>query len=432
MLPLIKRFLKNKLLHETIFYGVATAINRGLILLALPFLGKSLSIEEYGVWTLSQVLISLGAPLFSLNGSAGVLREGTGNKAQGFLVYKKYLKITTQIALCASVALFLLKRDWIFYTIWLVLIEAYLSLITAWYRSQDKHILYFVAVFTKLVALVAAIYLSSSSPSLLIVLHYQTIVGASLLTPLLVVTILQNATISGSIAFKGVIIFSLGLLPHGFSQWILSGSDRLIIKYMLGDMQLGYYSLAYTLSMSVMLINSGLGMTIPVDIIKHHSIWINTGRRTKLIVGYSALFLATSIALVVVSHSFKEYLPFLKDVNHDVLLLMPWILNGMYFLGIYLFFINYLFYQRKSMLVSLITTVAAIFNIVLTISLVDPFGIEGAAFSTFVAYLIYMAASMWGAIKHQSLPGKYYRVDIMVIAITAILNHLILHLIISF
>src|SRR5690606_20593559 len=138
-------------------------------------------------------------------------------------------------------------------------------------------------------------------------------------------------------AFKEVIAFSLGLLPHGFSQWILSGSDRLIIKSMLGNVQLGYYSLAYTLSMCVMLINSGLGMTIPVDIIKHHAIWVNSGRRTKFIAVYSLLFLITSFSLVTIPHFFKEYLPFLKDVNQRVLTLMPWILNGMYFLGIYLF-----------------------------------------------------------------------------------------------
>jgi O-antigen/teichoic acid export membrane protein len=281
------------------------------------------------------------------------------------------------------------------------------------------------------VALVAAIYLGRSSPSLLSVLHYQTIFGALLLAPMIIITMLENTAISGTVAFKGVIVFSLGLLPHGFSQWILSGSDRLIIKSMLGDVQLGYYSLAYTLAMCVMLINSGLGMTIPVDIIKHHTVWVNTGKRTKLIGMYSLLFLITSISLVVIPHFFKEYLPFLKDVNQQVLKLMPWILNGMYFLGIYLFYINYLFYKRKSMLVSMITTVSAIFSILLTFSLVRFLGIEGAAFSTFFSYLMYMGASMWGAIKHDSLPSNYYRTDIVVITATAVLNHLILHFIIS-
>jgi O-antigen/teichoic acid export membrane protein len=412
-------------------YSLATAINRGLVFLALPFLGKSLSIEDFGLWTLSQIIVSLGAPLFSLNGASGILREGVGNRNLGFAIFNRFVQITLKISLAVVVLSVFLPKNWIFYTLFLVLIEAFASLITIWYRSQDRHILYFTAVFTKLFALACTIVITGNDSALLDILFYQAIFGAVFLLPFFIHTYFQEKVIKVEYDFQKVLIFCLALLPHGFSQWIISSSDRIIIKSSLGDSSLGHYSLAYTLAMSIMLINSGLGMTVGVDVIRDYSLWQNTSRRSKAILFYSLLFLSASIGLVLIVTHFKDQLPFLRNLTKETVKLLPLILNGMYFMGIYLFYINYLNYLRKSVLLSSITIGTAILNVLLTLILIQFFDVEGAAISALFSYFFIMIASMWFAVKKASLPRRYYIIDIGLICITTAVNLFTLQFIIS-
>ncbi len=425
---MINRLLTNKLVREAAFYGLATAINRGLMLLGLPFLGKMLSIEDFGVWSLTQVLVSLGAPLFSLNGSSGILREGIGNPPMGYALFNRFSLETLKISVLAGLVLVFLPKDWIFYTVLMVLTEAFASLVLAWYRSQDRHISYFAVVFTRLLALAGAIIFVMDNPSLKGILFYQTILGIVLLFPFLAHSYLQKIS-PVPYNFRPVLIFCLHLIPHGFAQWVISGSDRIIIKAMLDDSALGHYSLAYALSMSIMLINSGLSMTVGVDLIRDYHDWSTTMKRTKSIALYSAVFLAASVGLVAFIAIFKNHVGFLENLTPAGVDLMPWILNGMYFMGIYLFFINYLNYLRKSVLLSSITIIAAIVNVVLTIILINFLGIEGAAIGTFVSYFVLMTLSMVFAIRKVPLRRNGFLIDIALITITVIINHILIILI---
>ncbi len=425
---MISRLLNSKLVREAAFYGLATAINRGLMLLGLPFLGKMLSIEDFGVWSLTQVLVSLGAPFISLNGSSGILREGIGNPQMGHTLFNRFSLETLKISVLAGLVLIFLQRDWIFYTVLMVLTEAFASLVMAWYRSQDSHILYFAVVFTRLLALGGAIFIEMDDPTLQGILFYQTLLGIGLLLPFLAHSYLKKIP-PVSYNFRPVLAFCLHLLPHGFAQWVISGSDRIIIKAMLDDSALGHYSLAYTLSMSIVLINSGVGMTVGVDIIRDYQTWSTTLKRTKSIALYSAVFLAASVGLVGFITLFKHHIGSLENLTPAAVNLMPWILDGMYFMGIYLFFINYLNYLRESVLLSSITIISAILNVVLTIILIKFLGIEGAAIGTFVAYFALMALSMFFAVKKVPLKRNTFLVDIAIVTATVVVNHFLIILI---
>lgn len=398
------------------------------MLLGLPFLGKMLSIEDFGVWSLTQVLISLGTPLFSLNGSSGILREGIGNPQMGHTLFNRFSLETLKISVLSGLVLIFLQKDWIFYTGLMVLTEAFASLVMAWYRSQDSHILYFAVVFTRLLALGGAIFMEMDAPTLQGILFYQTILGIGLLLPFLVYSYWQQIP-PVPYNFRPILAFCLHLIPHGFAQWVISGSDRIIIKAMLDDFALGHYSMAYALSMSIMLINSGIGMTVGIDIIREYQSWAETMKRTKSIALYSVVFLAASVGLVGFITLFKNKIGFLENLTPAAVDLMPWILNGMYFMGIYLLFINYLNYLRESILLSSITIIAAVLNVVLTIILIKFLGIEGAAIGTFVSYFALMTLSMFFAVKKVPLKRNIFLVDIAMVTATVVLNHFVIILI---
>lgn len=416
---MIKSFLKT-----TVFYGVATAINKGLMLIALPLLGSVLTLEEYGLWTLSQILISLGAPIVSVNAAAGILREGVENQKIGYSSFLKYTKLIALFSLILVLGLFFFPRSWVWYTIILILIEAFQNTLLGWYRARDRHISYFVLILLKLVALIGAVVLVRADPGLEKLLWYQVVLGAIFILPFYARELFFSSIKAVPFIFKKVLVFSAVLIPHGIAQWVLSGSDRIVIKYVLNDLELGKYSLAYTLAMVLMVLNSGLALTIPNFIVKNYQDWILQNKRVKILLLYSICAVLINFTLVLSVDFLAPYIPLLTEVDKNIKGLMIWLAGGMYLLGAYFFYVNILFYHRKSRSISMVTLVTAVLNLIGTYILVRQIGIYGAAMTTFFSYLVYLLIFIWQACKLERGMYMYLKKESLIIVTAVALNFL--------
>ncbi len=417
----IKSFLKT-----TLFYGMSTAINKGLMLIAMPFLGTVLSIEEYGLWALSQIIISVGAPILSLNSISGIIREGVENPKEGYSSFIKYSKLVLLITIIVGLALTFFSRTWLWYTIILIIIESFQNNLLGWYRSIDKHINYFLTILLKLIALIGSILLIRSEPSIDRLLYYQVVLGGAFIIPFYMRELFYSSFNTIPIAFKKTLIFSTLLIPHGIAQWIMSGSDRLIIKYLLNDLELGKYSLAYTLAMVLMIVNSGFALTIPNFILKNYEEWVVGNKKVKILFLYSLVTIAINLLLIFSVDFFRKYIPLLNEVDVDVKKIMTWLINAIYLLGVYFFYVNILFYHRKAKIVSTITLLTAVINLIGTYIFVKKIGIYGAAITTFASYLIYLSLFVYQSFKIEKRIYKYLKIELTLILLTLILNFSVL------
>lgn len=398
ILKSISRHFKNQFLGSTVIYGVSTAINKGLVLIALPFLGEILTINEYGIWALIQVIVSLGAPTVSLNGFAALIREGVGNESRGQSIFVKYLKLTgLSAAICVAVALIFLD-GWFFYAINLIVLSAFQLILLGWYRSQDRHAKYFLVSFIKLIGFFVGVLLIWDAPSLYELLRYQIISEAVLITLFIVFELFSVKALEKIENLKEVLFFSILLIPNGLAQWVLSGSDRIVIERMLNDFELGKYSLAYSLAMVLMLINSGMGLTIPNHLIKNYENWATGKIKRKIITVYGIVSTIISLAIFCSIPFLKKHIDIFKEIDYNLEITILTILLGLYLLGIYYLYVNFLFYFRKSKTISLVTGITGIFNIFATIYLVEKKGIYGAALATLLSYIIYCGFTMFNAI----------------------------------
>ena len=394
----ISRHFKNQFLGSTVIYGVSTAINKGLVLIALPFLGKILTIDEYGIWALIQVLISLGAPIASLNGFSALIREGVGDESRGQSIFVKYLKLTGLSAVICIVIALIFLEGWIFYTIHLIVLGAFQLILSGWYRSQDKHAKYFMVSLIKLVGLFVAVLLIWDTPSLNELLKYQLISGGILITLFVLFELFSVRTLEKIKNLGEVLLFSIFLIPNGLAQWVLSGSDRIVIERMLNDFELGKYSLAYSLAMVLMLINSGMGLTIPNHLIKNYENWATGKIKRKIIIVYGIVSILISLAIFCSIPFLKKHIDIFKEIDYNLEITILTLLLGLYLLGIYYLYVNFLFYFRKAKTISLVTGITGIFNIFATIYLVEKKGIYGAALATLLSYIIYCGFTMFKAI----------------------------------
>ena len=133
-------------------YGTGYALNRGAAILILPFATHTLSLAEFGFFTLAQVLIQLSHPFICLNGSESIVREGSNNHDLGRKIFWQYFLITVLISLpIVLLSYFAIETDWLRFALKIACIEAFHLLLLAWWRTQDRF--YSYGFFTSLKSL---------------------------------------------------------------------------------------------------------------------------------------------------------------------------------------------------------------------------------------------------------------------------------------
>src|SRR5690606_24024267 len=81
-----------------------------------------------------------------------------------------------------------------------------------------------------------------------------------------------------------------------------------------------------------------------------------------------------------------------------------WIALGQGFRGMYLMQTNYIFYSKKTGLLSTITLSTGIVNVILMVFLIGIYGLEGAAYSFSIAMGIFFLLTWLAAQKRHPMP----------------------------
>lgn len=382
--------------RSVLFYGFCTAINRGAPLLMLPLITNMLSIEEFGLYSILQIVISLMAPTISLNGSSAILREVSEDQKFGSYLIKRFGGISISIGLLIALILFPIPIENNKLYVLAVLIAICESLILSlsnYQRSVESEGTYLAMILAKVGGFsLFLFYCQSMNLELIEIVQGQLVVYLliSIVFHVIELPRMKKAAIQGNEKLKEVLAYTIPLLPHIISQWVISGIDRFILKYMVNDKAVGIYSLGYSLSMVLMLLNSGLALALPTIMIKNFEAWKNPKELKKYITLYSG---AAAFILLVIYTIFwidKIYFQFLNYHEIDLIYIIFIVFSGIYMLGLYYFYVNYLFYHKTTKSISTATSIVAAVNVVLTIVLIPYLGVAGAAYSTLISYIVYL------------------------------------------
>ncbi|HEX9061956.1 MAG TPA: oligosaccharide flippase family protein, partial [Clostridia bacterium] len=372
------------MIKKVTFYGISTSVSRGTALLCLPLLTNALSLSEFGLYSIVQVVVLVVSEILNLGGVVAVLREGGRESGAGYKLLRDYslISITISALLIIAVMLFASSTYALYMLVALIACaESIHNLILAYLRSMDYENWYFtfasVKSFGILTTILASIYMKYNLQALLICQLFVYVMLA--IISMIIIYSNHNKLSPCNISILKTLPYSLFLIPHGVSQWILSGSDRLIIKKILDSQQVGIYSIAYTLSMVIMLLNSGLALALPQHLFQNYDTWLNTNIRAKLIKMYSFATILIFIGVQLYLKLDRAFLHYIKYYQRDMPLLIGLISSGLYLLGVYYFYVNYIFYHKKTKNLACITAITSIINVSLTFVLVNIYGIVGAA-----------------------------------------------------
>lgn len=209
--------------------------------------------------------------------------------------------------------------------------------------------------------------------------------------------------------YKEIVRFGVPLIPHVGGVFLLASADRFIINSELGLADAGVYMVAVQLAMGVALIFDAVN--------KAYIPWLfeklreNDFHQKKKIVRYTYLWylviMAGAMAGFFVGPLVVRLIagPGYEQAGE----LIGWLLLGQAFGGMYLMVTNYIFYSKRTGLLSAATITSGLLNLLLLLVLVKLLGLAGAAVSFAFAMAARFLLTWWAAQKRHPMPWFDFR-----------------------
>jgi len=191
--------------------------------------------------------------------------------------------------------------------------------------------------------------------------------------------------------------YGFPLIGESIGMLVLAISDRYMIQYFLGPKEVGIYSAGYNMVASIMdSLFGGILMLAALPVI------FQTFERKgedetrsllkDLLSVYSIILMPIVLGIAALSKNIAGV--FLGSSFQDTYIVLPWVAMGILFWGTTTYVIKAFELKERTLYITYLVLFAGGLNILLNLFLIPAFGILGAAFSTFVAYLCCFAASL--------------------------------------
>lgn len=399
----INKLLKSKFFKNSLIYTIGSMMTPIISLIMLPIFTTYLSPREYGIMTTVQALVGMLQLFLSLSLGAAVTRFfydflNDPEKQKEYLgsIFSFVLILSTIIAFVLLLFNNFLGsllfenipiNPFYFYLIGLSMVNALLELPMALFRAQEK-----AGVFILVNSLRA---LGVMGMTVYLIIGRGQGAESALISQLVITFAIVLLTFGMQFRFfkfslnfkyiKESLMFSLPLLPHVASGWIISSSDRVILEKYVDIADVGIYALATQVSMVLALFYSSVNNAL----VPRYTVLRQVGdefKANKLLKLFSyAVVIFGVISIPVAMYSVKL---FTSSQYHGAIALIPILLIGQIMKGFYFIPVAKLFYAKKTKAIATSSTTAALINILINILAIPFIGIYGAVVSTIIAELL--------------------------------------------
>jgi O-antigen/teichoic acid export membrane protein len=419
MLDKIKELSK-----DTAVYGISTMVGRFLNFLLVPFYTHVFSSGEYGIISNIYATIGILNILFLYGMDASYLRYAAkieiGDERDNFSTPYLLVFITS---IFFSFLIFLLRFPiinvldiphsyvyLIYFTSPILLVDAVSSIPFIKLRIERKAKKF--AAF-KIINIVVNVFLN-----LFLILKLKWGIEAVLVSNLiasLTSFILLLSSVSEKLKFKlnkglikKLLKFGLPYFPAGLAAMLVQGIDRPILSHLTDLSTVGIYNACYKLGIFMMLFVNMFQFAWQPFFLQNADEKNAKELFSKVLTYFT---LAGSIVLVFLSLFINDIVT-VKIFGRSLiaasywsgLSIVPVILLGYLFNGIYVVFTAGIYIKEKSIYVPFITGLGALINIVVNFALIPSMGMMGAAFATLASYLA-IAAGFF------IITQKFYKID---------------------
>lgn len=405
-----------KLLQDIFIHVGGDFLAKSIPFLLLPVLTKFLSSYDYGIVGNYQSSVAILTALIGLSSSAWLATEYYSGPAENRIDNLQYcFRFLILTGFLAGI-LVLISPNFLIETIGLTKGIVCFALFHAWCAAVISLVLSQFQVSKKALHFATLNFLiiaASTALSLFLIIYgklgylgriYSFFVtfGIAAIYYLLKYTPLSGLQFKGAKEkFKSIIRFGLPLVPHELSSWISNYIDRVFLSALLSVSAAGIYTvvfqICYAYEALLVATNRGIVPYIYEDLNKLRSgdsgpeaIW----RRIRILVGAStAIYLC---GLLLGPFLFSIFIGSQFQQGRDVL---PLLLTAFYLKTYYYLFVNFIFFSGKTLRLSSVTAVVALFQAGLSFILIKNFGLFGPAWAALAGSIITSGMVTWLGLK---------------------------------
>lgn len=406
-----------KLLSNTITFGIGTFSSKLLTFLLVPLYTRILTTAEFNASDLVQQTGNLLMPLVSVGMASALIRFGLDKSYDKTSVFSTALLTTgggfLLFLLLSPLILFVPDiSDYLILLVLFVIMSALRSLCSQFVRAIG-----YVKLFS---------YDGVQSTLLTIVFNVLFLVVFKMgVTGYILATVVSDF-ISAIFLFvmgdlhryvrfskmdrsviRTMVRFSVPLIPTALFWWIINVSDRYAVTWMISKADAGIYAAAYKVPTIVSLVSTVFTEAWQMSAVMEKDSANRDQFFTKVFSALSSLLFITASMLIVCSKLITKIL--VGSAFYDSWKYIPILVVATAF-SCFANFLNSVYMVERKSILSLLTVMSgAVINVVLNVLLIPSMGVNGAAFATFISYLVVFimrAVTSWKYVKIGFQPVK--------------------------
>ena len=386
-------------LRSSFWFLICSFMQKGISVISTPVFTRLLSTTEYGNFSTFNSWQSIVTVIVTLHMYSSVFQQGLVKFEDDNKVFASSVQGLSFTLVCIWTGIYLCTKS-----IWnsifdLTTVQVLAMLVMIWTStvfnlwSTTQRVEY---KYRLLVLITLIVSIAKPGLGVVFVIFAKDKVTARILGLLIVELIgyswmyisqLKNGKVFYSRKYWVYAVqFNLPLVPHYLSQIVLSNTDRIMIKSMVGASEAGIYSVAYSLSMIMTLFNTALLQTMTPWMYKK----IKANKASDISgIAYISLTIIAVLNLMLIAFAPEAIAIFAPKTYYDAIYVIPPVAMSVFFLFLYSLFSNFEFYYEKRSWMMIASVAGAIMNLVLNSIFIRVFGYIAAGYTTLFCYIVY-------------------------------------------
>ncbi len=419
---IIAKLRNSTLFKNTFIYTLVQIINSGIPFLLLPVLTRYLTPADYGMIATYNTIVGALSIVTGIGiGSVGVFFFHLEQKE-----LKKYIGNVFNILLATTflVSIFVILFEpylveklklpaiWLYMAIAVASVQMMTSVNLSLWRAQQK------AKPFSIYQILQTVFNVALSLLLIVALHYEwegRVIGITVTAVVFGLFSLIFVYQKGYAVFnyskeymKDALKFGIPLMPHTIALWMRSGVDILLITSLVGVSQTGLYNVGFQFGMVVGIFASAFNSAFAPYLYENLKN-ITPAIQRNLVKFTYMYFIGIIIFAMALSTFFIWLIPhflgekFQGASQYIYLISLAYALQGMYMMVV-----NYIYYTKKTHLISMVTISTSILHVVLSYMLIQHYGAIGAAYASVISFFLTFVLVWRISSKVVEMPWKFW------------------------
>jgi len=402
------------LVKNTIIYALGNFGSKILSFLLLPFYTYYLSANDYGYFDLITTTVSLLTPIITFEVYDGLYRYLLDSKCEDEAanIISNSLFITVKNIIIFNIVYLIFIQFKSFRYEYLILLQIDFGILSGLWaqiaRGLKRNVEYSISgILSTVVVLVFNILLIT-----VMNLGVGALIISNILSFIIVIVYLDlrlkihkyvKLSLSDKAIKKKLVIFSIPLIPNVISWWFMNVSDRYFLAFYKGMQANGIYAISNKFPSILVMLNSIFYLAWQESAITEYNSKDRNSFYTKM---FNLLMNLEFTAVIGLLAFTKFIMKFMVNVKFEsAWMFIPFLYMGTIFNAFSSFYGTGYLSSKDTIGAFYTSVIGGIVNVIMNFALIPVIGIQGASFSTMIAFLV-----MWVVRVLQT--RKYFEISI--------------------